>query len=269
MTDNVDKTERDIDQINQIVDSLTLFDDDLMTLVFDQNIPATELILRIILGRNIRVVKVEAQVEMRSSLVGGRDITIDIHAIDETNEEIDIEVQGNTEGSHVRRARFHGAMLDSRMLNAGDPFKILRDSYVIFIYKHDKFGRGLPIYRADRVVLETGESLNDGSHIIYVNGNYKGNDDIGRLMHDFNSLSSDDMNYKELADGIHQFKETEKGRGVVCEKVQKYAEEYSINKDVEKIRNLMQNMKWTLEQALNALGITGDEREIITRQMQV
>lgn len=32
--------------------------------------------------------------------------------------------------------------------------------------------------------------------------------------------------------------------------------------------NLMENMKLTLEQALNALGIQGDERRIITNKLQ-
>ena len=63
-------------KVKKIIDDLTLFDDDLMTLVFNKNIPATELILRIILKRNIRVISVDAQEEMRSPIVGGRDITL-------------------------------------------------------------------------------------------------------------------------------------------------------------------------------------------------
>ena len=215
--------------------------------------------MRIILKRNIRVISVDAQEEMRSPIVGGRDITLDIHAIDEDGEEINVEVQGSSEGAHVRRARFHSAVMDSRMLKENDPFKILKDSYVIFIYKHDKFGKGLPIYRAERVISEIEEPLNDGSHIVYVNGNYKGNDEIGKLMADFRSTSSDGMNYKELADGLHHFKETEEGRDVMCESVKKYAEEYAkeyaeeyaTDTKIEMVKNLMSNMKWTLEQTLN------------------
>ena len=204
------KTEIDKD-VNQIVDDMTLFDDDLMTLVFNKNIPATELILRIIMGRKIRVIRVDAQEEMRSPVVDGRDITLDILAIDEDGEEIDIEVQGNSEGSHVRRARFHSAVLDSRMLKEGDPFKILKDSYVIFIYKHDKFSAGLPIYRSDRVVLETGKPMNDGSHIIYVNGRYRGDDAIGRLMHDFSCSDPDDMHDGPLAERVRYLKRDSEG----------------------------------------------------------
>ena len=255
-------------KVKKIIDDLTLFDDDLMTLVFNKNIPATELILRIILKRNIRVISVDAQEEMRSPIVGGRDITLDIHAIDENGEEINVEVQGSSEGAHVRRARFHSAVMDSRMLKENDPFKILKDSYIIFIYKHDKFGKGLPIYRAERVISEIEEPLNDGSHIVYVNGNYKGNDEIGKLMADFRSTSSDGMNYKELADGLHHFKETEEGRDVMCESVKKYAEEYATDTKIEMVKNLMSNMKWTLEQTLNNMGVSDNERSIITKQLQ-
>ena len=47
--------------ISILVDELTLFDDDLMSRVFDKNIEATELVLRIILGRNIKVISVDGQ----------------------------------------------------------------------------------------------------------------------------------------------------------------------------------------------------------------
>lgn len=74
--------------------------------------------------------------------MGGRNVILDVHALDEDGSEMDIEVQGNSEGAHVKRARFHSSMVDSRMLRAGQKFRELKDSYVIFIYKHDKFQRG-------------------------------------------------------------------------------------------------------------------------------
>lgn len=51
-------------------------------------------------------------------------------------EEIDIEVQGGAEGAHIRRARFHSSMTDARMLKKKQKFRDLKNSYVIFIYKH-------------------------------------------------------------------------------------------------------------------------------------
>lgn len=123
--------------VNSLVDELTLFDDDLMSRVFDKNIEAAELILGIILGRSIKVIQVEGQDELKNHEVGGRNITLDVHAIDVDGEEIDIEVQGNSAGSNIRRARYHSSMVDTRMLGEGQTFKQLKDSYVIFIYRHD------------------------------------------------------------------------------------------------------------------------------------
>ena len=87
--------------VNELVNELTLFDDDLMSRVFDKNIKATELLLRIILGKKVKVISVTGQNEMKNHQVGGRNITLDVDAMDENGEEIDIEVQGNSEGAHV------------------------------------------------------------------------------------------------------------------------------------------------------------------------
>ncbi|MDY3795887.1 MAG: PD-(D/E)XK nuclease family transposase [Agathobacter sp.] len=265
---NNNNLDKEKEAVNTLIDGLTLFDDDLMSRVFDKNIEATELVLRIILGRNIKVLSVDGQDEMRNHEVGGRNITLDVHAIDVNGEEIDIEVQGNSEGAHIRRARFHSSMVDSRMLGEGKKFKELKDSYVIFIYKHDKFSKGLPLYHIDRYVRETKELFDDGSHIIYVNGNYKGNDEIGQLMKDFHQTDPENMHYDALAQGVKHFKETEEGRESMCEAVEKYGDERAIKANVKSVKNLMENMKLTLDQALNALGIQGDERELITKQLQ-
>lgn len=264
------------DKVNSLVDTFTLFDDELMGRVFDKNVQATELVLRIVLGRNIKVISVNGQKEIRNGKVGGRNIILDVHAIDVDGEEMNIEVQGGSEGAHVRRARYHSSMLDTGMLKEGQPLKELKDSYVIFIYKRDKFGKGLPLYHVDRYIKETKETFGDGSHIIYVNGSYRGDDAIGQLVSDFHQTDSEKMYYSELADGVEHYKETEKGRGNMSEAVEKYAreyaeecvKEYAIREKITFAKNLMQNMKLTLEQALNALGIRGVEREEIMNRLQ-
>lgn len=282
--------------VNELVNELTLFDDDLMSRVFDKNIKATELLLRIILGKKVKVISVTGQNEMKNHQVGGRNITLDVDAMDENGEEIDIEVQGNSEGAHVRRARYHSSMVDSRMLKEGQAFRELKDSYVLFIYKHDKFRKGLPLYHVERYVGETNEQFRDGSHIIYVNGNYKGNDEIGQLMQDFREKNPECMHYTELAESVKHFKEKEGGREEMSEIVERYINERveerveervkecveervkecveeRVKERVEKektisVQNLMNNMKWTLDQALDALGIKGKERTLITQQLQ-
>ena len=271
-TEHKEYVKQEWERVNSLVDTLTLFDDELMGRVFDKNTQATELVLRLILGRNIKVISVNGQKEIRNAKVGGRNIILDVHAIDVDGEEMNIEVQGGSEGAHVRRARYHSSMLDTGMLKESQPFKELKDSYVIFIYKRDKFGKGLPLYHIDRYIKETEETFGDGSHIIYVNGSYRGDDAIGKLVSDFHQTDSEKMYYSELADGVEHYKETEKGRGNMSEAVEKYAREYAeecvIVEKITSVKNLMKNMKLTLEQALNALGIPDKDREQIINQLQ-
>lgn len=209
--------------IEQIVENMTLFDDDLMSMVFDGNIPAAELLLRTILEDDgIEVTSVIGQKELKNPIVGGRNIKLDILAKDRKGRSHNIEVQRSNDRANERRARFHSSMIDSRMLKEGQKFKELRDSYVIFITEKDYFGYGLPVYIVNRHIEKLRMSFKDGSHIVYVNGSYRGNEPIGRLMQDFSCKNAKDMHYQELADGVRHFKE-EGGREDMCQAVEEYA----------------------------------------------
>ena len=254
-------------EVVEIVSGLTLFDDDLMSRVFDNNIEATELLLRIIFGRPIKVVKAKGQKEIHSYDIDGRTIRLDIMAVDSDGKKIDIEVQTGEKGSDIKRARYHSSLLDSGMLKKGQDFSEIRDSYVIFIYKHDKFHAGLPVYHINRYVGETGEMFEDGSNIIYVNGTYSGDDDLGKMLADFMQPDASKINFKELADGVRYFKE-EGGWENMCEAVEKYGEKKSLNARVKDILNLMSNADFSLSQALDMIGVKGEERSLITEEVK-
>lgn len=192
--------------------------------------------------------------------------------IDVNGEGMDIEVQGNPDGAHIKRARYHSSTLDSRMLKEGQEFKDLKDSYIIFIYKHDKFKKGLPLYHVDRYIRETGERFDDGSHILYVNGTYKGDDEIGYLMKDFHQTNPENMHYEELSKGVKHYKEVEEGRDNMCDAVKEYAKECAKEcvdeNKAENVKNLMETIDFTMDQALDALKICGEEREAIIQLLQ-
>jgi len=226
------------------IEKLCLFDDDLMTLVFDKNIVATELLLNIILQRDdLKVVEVVAQREYKNLMAGGRSITIDVYAIDGDGKVYNIEVQCEPSGADVHRARFHSSMIDTKMLREKQKFKELHDSYIIFITKTDVVGDGLPLYHVERMFMETGKAFHDGSHIIYVNGSYKNDEDpVGKLMHDFRCTSSMDMFYKELAKQVEYFKETEGGREIMCKAFRDLAEEVAEERARETAREMAREM---------------------------
>ena len=262
----------------KILEQLRLFDDDFMTKVFDENIGATELLLNIILERNdmevIKVEKQEVQKEMKNPLVGGRSVRLDIYAKDSAGLVYDIEVQRSDAGADVHRARFNSAMLDSRMLKEGQTFSEINESYVIFIVENDVIGAGIPIYHADRVIRETGEVFGDGNHIVYVNGSYDDESPIGKLMHDFRCYKADDMYYSELADQVRFYKDTEKGRDIMCKIIEEYGDKRAkeseevtrIETMFNNIKNLMDSMKWSADQAMTAMKISDSDRAILVKR---
>ena len=254
----------------EAIGKLNLLDDNLMTLVFDRYIEATELLLNVILQRNdLKVLEVVAQREYKNPMPGGRSITIDIYAKDGKDKVYDIEVQRASAGADVHRARFHSSLIDTKMLKAGQEFNEIHDSYVIFITAGDVMGAGCSLYHIDRVIKETGAYFGDGSHIIYVNGSYKDDSDpVGKLMHDFRCLSSVDMFYPALAKQVRYFKETEGGQDIMCqvfeELAEKRADEKVLAEKAKLVKNLMETMRLTAEQAMEAMKISETDKEVLT-----
>lgn len=246
----------------RLLEGFRLLDDNFMTIVFDRNIEATEFLLNTILERNdMNVIEVVAQREYKSPITGGRSITLDIYAEDSEGKVYDIEVQRADEGADVHRARFHSSMLDSKLLKEKQKFKEIHDSYVIFITENDYMKLGLPMYHVERTVQEAGTLFGDGSHIIYVNGSYKNdNDPVGKLMHDFRCTSAADMFYQELADPVRHFKETEGGRSQVCKAVEEFSEKIAVERANEEKNSIAVKMlkagKYALEEISNLTGLT-------------
>ena len=212
--------------IRNTVENMSLMDDDLMSHVFDRNIPATQLVIRTILNQEVNVITVSGQEDMKNPLVGGRNIRLDIFAKDAKGRFLDCEVQRDQRKAHPRRARFHSAMLDSRMLKSAEEFTEIKDSYVIFITETDYFKEGKPLYYIERK-RENGKPFDDGNYIIYVNGAYAEDDDMGHLMEDFRRRDLDGFHNKVLEDGVRHFKAEEEGKTIMCEAVEKYAKEYA------------------------------------------
>ena len=234
----------------KVIETLSLLDDNLMTLVFDRNIEATELLLNVILQRDdLRVLEVVAQREYKNLLPDGRSLTLDIYAVDGEGKVYDIEVQRASAGADVHRARFHSSMIDTKMLKAGQEFKEIHDSYVIFITASDVMGAGCPLYHVRRMIEETGTYFGDGSHILYVNGSYKDDDDpVGKLMHDFRCSSSADMFYPVLAKQVKYFKETEGGQEIMCQAFEDLAEKRVTEEKKASAYRMIKKGKLTIEE---------------------
>ncbi|MCR5669332.1 MAG: Rpn family recombination-promoting nuclease/putative transposase [Lachnospiraceae bacterium] len=133
----MDEQEKQHKEDLQRLRGLRLIDDDFMNDCFNDNIEGTERLLRIILNRqDIHVKSVTKQKQMKNLI--GRDICLDIDAIDDLGAEYDIEVQRADKGADRKRARFHSSILDAHMLKSGEDFSNLSETFVINSINTDK-----------------------------------------------------------------------------------------------------------------------------------
>ena len=130
-----------------------MFDDTFMSAVFDGKKEETEFLINVILERNDIVVK-ESKAQFFMSNIYGRGVRLDIQALDLKGNAYHFEVERSKGRASVQRARFTGAMVDSRLLRKGQDFKEIPERYTIFITEEDFFEAGLPLYHAENKVAE-------------------------------------------------------------------------------------------------------------------
>lgn len=243
----------------QRLKSLRYMDDEFMTVCLADNFEAVELILRIILGwENIKIKSIRTQEHMKN--LHGRSVVLDIHAVDSNNKEFDVEIQRSDIGAGAKRARYNSSLLDAHILKPGDDMANIPDSYVIFITENDVMRANQPVYMVDRYVTISEQKVlfNDGSHILYVNGRYRGNDSVGRLMHDFSCTNPDNMNYETLAVRARYFKQNEKGVAAMSKILEDMRNEAALDKAKRTAVHLIKMGKMSLEEIAEATELSLD-----------
>ena len=212
MTEQIDqKHQEDLQRLR----GFRLLDDDFLTKCFGGDTASIELVLRVVLENpDLKVLDAHTQVFVENLL--NRSVRFDILATDSTGAKINVEIQRADKGAGRKRARYNSSMMDATLLKKGDDFDNLTETWVVFITENDVIGKGLPLYPVERCFLGTGEKFEDGSHILYVNGAYRGDTPIGKLMHDFSCTNAADMYYATLADRVRFFKESKEGILIMC-----------------------------------------------------
>ena len=179
----------------------------------------TEYILQVIMeDKGITVIDQTLQKDYKN--LQGRSAILDCVAKDASNRQFNVEIQGENDGASPKRARYHCGLLDMNLLNPGDLFDSLPETYIIFITKNDVLGYNLPINHIRRRSNETGEIFEDGQHILYVNSKKQDNTELGRLMHDLHCKEADEMYSNILATRVHQLKETAEGVNQMCQELE-------------------------------------------------
>ena len=201
-------TEKHVQDMERIK-NLRLIDDNFMTKVFEDK-ECVEILLKAIIKKNdLKVSSVNVQYDIKN--LQGRSVRLDVLAEDKDGKVYNIEIQRNNHGAIPKRARYNSSLLDANITDAGEDYKNLAETYVIFITEGDIFGANKALYHVDRIVKETKKSFGDEAHIIYVNSKIQNNTVLGRLMHDFYCTDAKDIKNRKLAKRVKFFKEDKEG----------------------------------------------------------
>ena len=207
------------ERYRDVLKDLTLMSDSFMRAVL-KNPECTEEVLRTILSKKqLKVISQTLQADYKN--LQGRSAILDCVAVDSKHDLYNVEIQQKREGASPKRARYHSGLLDMNLLEPGEAYQKIPNSYVIFITETDALGYHFPIYHISRKIQENGEDFPDCAHIIYVDSKNQEDTALGRLMHDFHCKAPEEMYNPVLRQQVYQFKNTREGVTFMCREMDK------------------------------------------------
>ena len=242
-----------------VIETYRPMDDVFMRNIFRESPELVEMVLRIIIDKpDLQVIRSETQADL-IRITGSRGLCLDVYATDDAGKKYYVEVQKESSDMKPERARYHASAMDVENSWHGMTFDQLPDTYVIFISEKDYFVRKQPVYAIRRTVDDDNSLFNDGSNILYVNGEYRDDTMIGKLMHDFNCCNPKDMLIPELSKRTEYLKTNKKEVEHMCKQL-KEMEERGIEKG--KILTLIQlviEKDLSVEKAVAKSGLSFEE----------
>lgn len=247
-------------------------DDTFMRGLFKDDIPLAQLVLRIITGMpDLTLLTCETQADMKR-VTGARSICLDAYATDSRGRKYDIEVQRADSGADPHRARYHSSVMDVENLDEKQDYRELPDTYVIFITEKDYYKSGEPLYVIEHMNRTLSQPFEDGAHILYVNGEYRGDSALGKLMHDFNCTDAGEMNYELLAQKTRYLKENPKGVSEMCKVMEELRNESYAEGRAEgtfaTLAGLVRDGLLSIREASQRVNMTEQEFETALRKLK-
>ena len=226
-------------KVQLIVQQLNIIDDILFQKMAE-DIGFCEEMISIILGKNVIVKKVTPQNSLKN--LQGRSVVLDVLCELENGEECNVEVQKADDDDHQKRVRYNTSCITANVTEPGSKFKNVPDVIGIYISKFDMFQSGKTVYHVDRVLRETGETVDNGLQEIYVNTKIDDGTDVAKLMHIFTEPDKYDFEkFPRVSLRKKQFKDNEGGNKEVCDLVENYAKERAQETATDSAKKLFEN----------------------------
>jgi len=123
-----------------------------------------------VLGVKIACIEYPKSQETIDLSADAKSVRLDIYVEDGKETVYNIEMQTAGNRNLPRRARYYQSMIDLNILEKGENYKNLKQSFVIFVCTFDLFGEGRHIYTFEnRCIQNMGLGLGDGTTKIILN----------------------------------------------------------------------------------------------------
>lgn len=138
--------------------------------------------------------------------VDARSVRLDVYVRDDKNTVYDMEMQVADTKELPKRSRYYQSMIDLQLIEKGQSYKKLNQSYIIFIGQFDLYEKGRHIYTFENVCKEdTSICLKDGTTKIFLNTKGK-MDDVSKELKAFLDYAagkkSDDAYVRKLEEAV-------------------------------------------------------------------
>lgn len=236
--------------------------DDCFFEVMMEDPDACEELLQVVLENPLLRIKKETVSGQKSiRIIGKRSIRVDAYAEGNEHTVFNIEIQRADNENHVKRVRYNASVITVNRSEPGDLFEQVQELFVIYIADFDVLRNGRTISHAEMTCAETGVTLNDGLHEIFVTTIGKDNNKIARLMREYKNPDMNNPEFPKQSKRVQEMKHDSKEAEKMCSLVEEYAREKVIQEAIESAVEFDRPKEETIARLIKKFGLTEEKAQ--------
>lgn len=236
--------------------------DDCFFEVMMEDPDACEELLQVVLENPLLRIKKETVSGQKSiRIIGKRSIRVDAYAEGNEHTVFNIEIQRADNENHVKRVRYNASVITVNRSEPGDLFEQVQELFVIYIADFDVLRNGRTISHAEMTCAETGVTLNDGLHEIFVTTIGKDNNKIARLMREYKNPDMNNPEFPKQSKRVQEMKHDSKEAEKMCSFVEEYAREKVIQEAIESAVEFDRPKEETIARLIKKFGLTEEKAQ--------
>lgn len=236
--------------------------DDCFFEVMMEDPDACEELLQVVLENPLLRIKKETVSGQKSiRIIGKRSIRVDAYAEGNGHTVFNIEIQRADNENHVKRVRYNASVITVNRSEPGDLFEQVQELFVIYIADFDVLRNGRTISHAEMTCAETGVTLNDGLHEIFVTTIGKDNNKIARLMREYKNPDMNNPEFPKQSKRVQEMKHDSKEAEKMCSLVEEYAREKVIQEAIESAVEFDRPKEETIARLIKKFGLTEEKAQ--------